>query len=213
MTASHHRHPDGATLMAYAAGTLGEALSAVVAAHLGTCPACRREERLLASLGGGLLDHLDGEAPAPPPSRPAPFDAPASGRAAVDSRDPMPAIIQQRYGLKLAEVPWKTMGPGLFFHWLPLSEGTPGELRLLKISGGRSIPEHAHAGGELTLVIEGGFSDVTGRYGPGDVQDIDDDVAHTPVADPEGCICLVAAEAPAEFKGLIGRLVQAFTRR
>ncbi len=75
------------------------------------------------------------------------------------------------------------------------------------------IPEHAHAGSELTFVIEGGFHDITGSYGPGEVQDVDADVAHTPVADPEGCICLVAAEAPAEFKGLIGRLVQPFTRR
>jgi len=213
MTASLHHHPDGATLMAYAAGTLGEALSAVVAAHLGTCRTCRREVRLLASLGGGLLESLGGEAlPAPDQSPALPGDAPPV-TAAVDASDRMPAIIQRRYGLKLGDVPWKSMGPGLAFHWLPLTEGIPGELRLIKVAAGRSIPEHAHGGSELTFVIQGGFHDITGSYSPGDVQDVDGDVAHTPVADPEGCICLVAAEAPAEFKGLLGRLVQPFTRR
>lgn len=212
MTAPNARHPEGDTLMAFAAGTLGEALSAVVAAHVGACPACRREVRLLSGLGGGLLESLGGEALPQPPNLPSPADA-AGIPSRADPADPMPAIIQHRYGLKLADVPWKTMGPGLWFHWLPLSEGTPGELRLLRVAAGRRIPEHAHAGSELTFVIEGGFHDVTGSYAAGDVQDVDGDIEHTPTADAEGCICLVAAEAPAAFKGLLGRLVQPLTRR
>ena len=44
------------------------------------------------------------------------------------------------------------------------------------------------------------------------MQDVDDDVEHQPVADKdEGCICLIASEKPAKFKGMIGKLMQPWT--
>ena len=76
-----------------------------------------------------------------------------------------------------------------------------------------TLPEHGHHGGELTLVLRGGFSDVTGRYGPGDVEDVDNEIEHRPVADPEGCVCLVGSEGPVRFTGLGMWLWQAVRRR
>ena len=74
------------------------------------------------------------------------------------------------------------------------------------------MPEHGHGGTELTLVIEGAYGDDTGRYGRGDVQEVDGSIEHQPVADAElGCICLIASEQPARFKTLIARLVQPWT--
>jgi putative transcriptional regulator len=57
---------------------------------------------------------------------------------------------------------------------------------------------HGHAGAELTLVLSGAFSDASGAFRRGDLQDVDGETEHQPVGDKdEGCICLIAAEGPA----------------
>ena len=56
MTINHHL--DDATVMAYAAGTLGEALSVAAACHISMCPDCRRAVRKAEALGGEILDDL-----------------------------------------------------------------------------------------------------------------------------------------------------------
>src|SRR5690606_22854836 len=52
-------HPDCATLMAYASGTLGEALSVVVACHVAWCPSCQRELRRHEETGGAIIEAID----------------------------------------------------------------------------------------------------------------------------------------------------------
>jgi putative transcriptional regulator len=60
---------------------------------------------------------------------------------------------------------------------------------------------HGHTGAELTVVLTGAFTDASGEYRRGDMQDIDN-IEHQPVGDQEeGCICLVAAEGPYLLKG------------
>ena len=62
---------------------------------------------------------------------------------------------------------------------------------------------------EITLVLTGSYRDALGRFGPGDVADLDEDIEHQPVVDSdEPCICLVASEAPTRFKSFFGRLFQ-----
>ena len=51
-----------------------------------------------------------------------------------------------------------------------------------------------------------------GRFGPGDVADLDEAVEHRPLADAAtGCICVLACERPARFHGLLARLMQPLT--
>jgi putative transcriptional regulator len=50
MTPNHH--PGEATLLAYAAGGLGEGLSLVVASHLSFCPECRANVAAGEAVGG-----------------------------------------------------------------------------------------------------------------------------------------------------------------
>ena len=77
---------------------------------------------------------------------------------------------------------------------MALSAGVPGELYLIKLVAGRRLPRHGHAASELTLVLDGAFSDSTGRYGVGDIQEVDKQIEHQPAADErEGCVCLIAA--------------------
>jgi putative transcriptional regulator len=62
---------------------------------------------------------------------------------------------------------------------------------------------------ELTLVLSGAFSDATGEYRRGDLQEADEDLQHRPHAAPgEDCICLAVTDAPLRFRSLAARMVQ-----
>lgn len=209
------RHPDATTLVSFAAGTLTEPLAAVVAGHAAMCRRCRDELADLDLLGGALLngqaDARSGK-PLAVPARPAETDTNRGLHRPVDVTERLPAPIARVYDLSFDCIPWKRLGPGVWHHRLPLSAGVNGDLRLLKIGPGRRMPDHGHGGAELTLVLDGAFSDITGSYGHGDLQDVDENIEHRPVTDPiAGCICLIASERPARFKGLVGRLFQPLT--
>jgi len=204
MSITHHL--DDATLMSFAAGALPGALAAVAAAHVAMCPRCRRELATLERIGGALVADLApvdlGHAA---PSLPGPASAErgpgANARAGVGE---LPWPIAGMVAGGLDAVRWRRLGIGVWDHVLPIAGA--GKLRLLKVSPLRNVPEHGHGGAELTLVLRGSFYDATGRYAPGDVADLDADVAHQPVTDKEGdCICVVASETPEEFRSVLAR--------
>ena len=118
----------------------------------------------------------------------------------------IPAPLARLIGRELDEVRWRWIGPGLWHRPLQTSGGS---LQLIKAAPGSSVPEHTHGGSEITLVLRGALVDSTGRYGLGDVADVDEDIEHTPTADAEaGCICMIANESPTRFRGLLARLMQ-----
>jgi putative transcriptional regulator len=206
-------HPDRATLMSYAAGSLDEAFATVVATHLASCAECRSRLRETEEIGGNLLEAIDA----------VPLDAAAFERAMSKLNEPVeqtsdepeqrkPSLsrpLARLVGGGLDDVAWKTVAPGVAMHRLPTSKAARGSLRLLKIAPGKKIPEHGHGGTEITLVLTGSYRDAFGRFGPGDVADLDEHVEHQPMVDSsEPCICLVATEAPTRFKSFFGRLFQ-----
>jgi putative transcriptional regulator len=134
----------------------------------------------------------------------------ADGAARIGGDVPVP--LRKLLGTYLDDVRWGRLGPGVWHHPLPLSNGTSGDLRLLRVAAGRAMPEHGHGGAELTLMLRGVYNDRFGRFATGDIADLDADVVHRPVVEAgEDCICLVASEQKARFKGLISRLVQPLT--
>lgn len=207
-------HPDGATLMSFSAGTLPAALAAAVAAHLSLCARCRRELRLFDALGAAAMRELPEaslDRAAPDPSA-VPMAAPAAAQPpAGESEVPYP--LRAVIGPSLDQLSWTSLAPGLQQHRIVMPGPGDGILRLIKAAPHRPIPEHGHDGMELTLVLRGAYSDSLGRFGRGDMADLDDSVEHVPIADAtEGCICLVASENEPRFRGLIPRLIQPLTR-
>ena len=51
-------HPDNATIMAYAAGTLDEAFAVLVSCHLEVCKTCRDQLAAANELGGSMLSDV-----------------------------------------------------------------------------------------------------------------------------------------------------------
>jgi putative transcriptional regulator len=198
MTTIRH-HLATHSLLSFAAGALPGALAAVAGAHLAMCAACRRELALFEHIGGALLEGL--------PAMPLEDREPALPRAPAEApnRPDNPILAHARQ--EFAGVAWRRIGIGLWHRPLPLPGR--GSVQLIKAAAGASVPDHGHAGAELTLVLRGALIDATGRYGPGDVADLDEEIEHTPVADSAaGCICAVANERPTRFHGLLARLLQ-----
>jgi putative transcriptional regulator len=204
MTITHHLGTE--TLMSFAAGSLPSALAAVAGAHLAMCGRCRDELVWFERIGGALLDEL----PPLPLTMAAPglpgnvLEAPQqTERPGGNAANPILRLAEKDF----AGVTWRRIGIGLWHHRLPL-RGT-GTLQLIKAGPGASVPEHGHGGAELTLILRGALSDATGSYGEGDVADLDQEIAHTPVADrQQGCVCAIANEVPTRFHGWLARLLQ-----
>lgn len=221
-------HLDDATLIRYASGDLDEAFSVVVAAHVAMCEHCRNAVRAAEEIGGHLLDggetadlsdgamerlmrqigHDDGHQPSPAPAER------AANRAGHDDHDGnVPVPLRRFTGPSLKDLPWKRVAPGVRKHTIALSSPAKSSLYMLSIAPDKVVPEHGHGGAEITLVLSGAYRDELGRFGPGDIADLDEHIEHQPrVESGEPCICIVATEAPTRFKGLVSRLLQPFVR-
>ena len=214
MTIEHHVSDD--LLMAYGAGTLDEATSLLVATHLALCPDCRNDLDLAEAVGGELLAHGNAVALADERDIKALIAAVESdgdaGRPAPAPSGPfvLPRPLRDYAGGDAADLEWRSIGGGI--RHVRLDTHQPGAAaRLLSISPGTQVPEHGHAGVELTLVLAGSLYDRDAWYRRGDVDMADSSVLHRPAAGPEGeCICLAIADAPLKFAGWIPRLLQPF---
>jgi putative transcriptional regulator len=212
-----NHHLDHSTVLAYAAGTLDEAFRVVAAAHISFCPSCRAAVREAEALGGELLEELavsnvtdDCRQRTFAALEQAAFHRLPVAAPAPLSELPVPLARVMKVS-SFGEIPWKSKAPGVAMCDVKLPSGAKGKLKLLRIGAGRAMPEHGHGGEEITLVLKGAYRDHMGRFGRGDVADLDEDIVHKPVAEAGGdCICLVALEQPTRFKSLAARLVQPF---
>ena len=215
-----HHHLDETTLLRYASGGLSEAQLVVAATHIAMCSKCTHSVRLIEAVGGRLLESSAGmELSAGSFDRLMDKLSSAPCISRDDTREPaqtsvdVPYPLIQYIGYRLSDVSWKTVAPGVRKHDIVLkgSARTPQSLYLLYIDSGKAVPEHGHGGNEMTLVLSGAYQDSLGRFAPGDIADLDENIEHQPRVEPEQpCICLVATEAPTRFKGLFSRLLQPF---
>ncbi len=203
-------HPSEATLAAYAAGTLWKAAGPVVQGHLDLCPRCRAVFDVAEAVGGAFLDDLPPTALSPDALRR--VAERLGGEAAGDSaRAPAAPWVPTEGAAAAAAVPrdarLRWLAPGVRHAVLLRGGPADGTLRLLRVRPGTALPRHAHRGTELTLVLEGAFSDETGRHGPGDLVELEGEESHRPVAEgATDCVCLVATEGRLRFGGLFGAL-------
>lgn len=207
-------HPDDSLLVEYAAGSLGEAKSLLVATHLALCPACRRAVRsgeaasAVLAFGDDVIEAVT--AVEPPEVGAAAVEARSAGLRKSTSTIPEP--LRSYLGVPVAELAWVPVGLGMRAFALSALAGAT-SVRLLAIPPGRRMPRHTHEGEELTLVLQGSFADATGLYGRGDVATADARLDHQPQAGlGETCICLAVEEAPLRFTGVTGALLTAAQR-
>lgn len=217
-------HPGDPLLIDYAGGGLCEGASLAVATHMAFCPCCRRMVGEMEAVGGALLDDLEPEPlspdcldalmaridreeagrPAPPPCRPAAARVPAPAGTLPAIPEPLRGYL----GAGLKGQRWRFLQPGMTY--VDLKAGPNATTRLIRMKGGVAVPQHTHGGIELTVVLEGGFSDELGAFQPGDIAVGDASIEHRPVSDPEGCLCLAATIGGLRLTGPIGRFLSRF---
>ena len=209
----HHLTDD--LLMAYSAGALPEAFDLAVATHLSLCDVCRAAAESYDAVGGALVEEsaaatvsedclertlarirgTDREEPPRP----------------IDATGILPAPLASYVGGSLDKVAWRSVGMGVKQAILDAGEGA--SARLLFIPAGTAMPDHTHRGTEITIVLQGAFTDDGGTFVRGDVEIATDADHHMPVADiSEDCVCLAVTDGPLRFKGILPRLAQPFLK-
>ncbi|BFM50436.1 ChrR family anti-sigma-E factor [Marinomonas sp. THO17] len=221
-----HYHPSIETLTDYAAGALPLAHSLCVSTHLEQCPECQKQLMKLEALGAELFEqntmptqsvrYLKDQ-----------FFAKLSQQEAVPSdtaintalpqRDSkgylIPKSLRQFIHHDYDELPWMHLSPSFKIATL-LNEEGGAQVALTRVKPGAHMPTHTHTGDEITLVLEGAFSDETGIYRKGDFICRDARHKHKPIVTKDAeCICLTVLDAPIEFTGWFTRLLNPILRR
>ena len=195
-------HPDLDVITEFSAGTLPLAQSACVSVHMGYCGQCRHQADQLANVGAALFESLD-----PVPVGDTQLNAvlarldeqPPLEYAKTAEKSGTPAILQRLMSGDFSDLSWKKISASLRISYL--QTGDPDhEFALYHIKAGGRIPEHTHQGSEMTLVLEGGFSDANGSYHKGDFILRRPGDVHAPTSlQSEDCICLAVLDAPLKF--------------
>jgi len=203
-------------LIGYAAGTLSEGQSVMVASYASLNDEARRDLRAAEDMAGAMLDGLEPDALAPEALartlallgdvEPVPMPAAPGEKGEPE----MPGPLYDYVGRRLGDLDWSFLGPGMQKVRLWTGEGDE-RLWLLKAKPGVTIPKHGHRGEELVLVLKGGFSDGTNHFERGDIQSQHEEDMHSlRIDDGEECICLALTRGRLRFDSWPARIVQIF---
>jgi len=217
-------HPDSRFLTDFATANLPLAEAVCVSAHLEFCGKCRAHVQQLTDIGGHMLARLEpepvsadsfdalmarvGNAEAPtsaPDSEPlATADEPARPLAGAF----LPRSVRRLASGSLDKLRWVQLGKALRIAPLQVADAER-ETAIYDIRAGGKMPEHEHRGEEITVLLQGSFSDADGSYTRGDFVVRHAGEAHQPTATQDmDCICLVCLERPVRPRGLLYRMLE-----
>ena len=209
-------HPDTRLLNEYTSGTLPLAQSVCVSLHLNYCHQCRRAHQRLQQLGSALFEEMapqqvDDSLLRTVMSRLDAEPQPLSYQTMPADNTP-PPLIQRLMSGDYEDLGWEKVTSDVRISRLRTGD-VDNEFALYHIGAGASIPRHTHKGTELTLVLEGGFSDEEGHYEVGDFIMRDAEHQHSPTATRDrDCICIGVLDAPIKFTDWKYRVVNPFLK-
>ncbi len=204
-------------LCEYAAGTLDETCSLIVATHITLCQETREMLHAYEEVGGSYLELCEEESLSTDALEAvlgrldedvdSTFTEADYETAADVLGFSLPKTLES-YIFQNTDLPlkWKKTLPGMVTYDLQV-EGSNNAARIIKMEPGATVPTHGHGGQELTLIIDGAMTDENGTYNVGDLIIQDEGFEHTPTAHKEyGCVCLAVSCAPIKLKGFASLL-------
>lgn len=130
----------------------------------------------------------------------------------VATEDETPDSLRRFIGSTVSDIPWKR-NRFASMDEVKLGDFDGCKATLFRLQAGQGVPHHTHEGTEITLVLQGAFSDGTGHYKKGQISIADGTVDHRPMADEdEDCICFAVTDAPLRLTGPLGRFIAPFIR-
>lgn len=224
-----HYHPSIEILTDYASGSLPLAHSMSIATHIEHCTECQQQVRKLNLLGAHLFDQVktdDGSVDALKQSffnKLTKLDEQDNNHGQKQVKETplpkwepeplVPSSLRQFIPDGYDKLKWVYLSPSVKIATLCSEEGGA-QVALTRIKAGACIPTHTHTGNEITLVLEGAFSDESGVYRQGDFINRDARHKHKPMVTKDAeCICLTVLDSPIEFTGWFTRLLNPIMRR
>jgi putative transcriptional regulator len=217
-----NHHPKFELIQAFVNGELPASISAAVKIHADLCPKCHQQ---IAQLTEQLAEiSFEDQAPAIQSDQLSLDDiemldsifALDSDAGSVLGTEIMPApqnkyVTFKGHNFKLPSV-LTNMEVGSVTNVGKLARSRvlldEGEIRtsLLHIESGGSVPKHTHKGFELTLLLDGEFTDESGKYVKGDFIMLDAQHEHQPVTE-QGCLCYTVVNDALHFTQGINKLL------
>lgn len=195
-------------LIDYAAGTLCTPLSCVVAAHLTLSPESRAHVEEIEKIGGSLLEEFCEPVPMTHNclehvlAKLTPRCNNKKNNKDISSEEThkiggvdVPASLLKLIDCPFKKRQWKKISDGIEIY--PLQKNWYMNFVLMRFAPSAHAKTHTHKGIEITLVLDGSFSDESGDYQRGEMIVMDENSQHTPTANANtGCICLSARSNP-----------------
>ena len=172
-------------------------------------PPTEEDESINQELRAKVFDLIDNNDIKQQPSA---VTASLSANDASNKAELLPHCLAKLIPEGIDQLDWKKLGTALSVARLPAGDDSR-EVALHKIKAGGRVSNHDHRGREVTVVLQGSFSDQNGLYLPGDFLVKEAGEEHRPIASEDAkCICLSVLEAPVKFTGPLTGLINPFLK-
>ena len=208
-------HPSPDLLNGFAEGTLAAGKCVAISAHVELCDSCRLQitELEAAAAASWAQEAEPAIAPAmldfseqPQQQSVTPTAVAVGEFHMLDHSVSLPRVLAKAAASGLV---WKKLAGGINQAAVTLDDQTQCEFIYMK--PGSQVPVHRRMGSELTLVLDGSFSDELGHYGASDFVMRSSEHTHSPASD-EGCLCFTVLDSPLTFTSGLARLLNPILR-
>ena len=221
MTNSANFHPSLQLLTEFSQGSLSVGMSVALSAHIELCRACREKSNGLESEAAKSWMQVSEKPKAPDFTSmiSAIVEQPQTTELApaANSNDNLvnkmhmlnhsvilPHVLARAASQGLV---WKKLAGGINQAQIVLDNKT--QCEFIYMTPGSQVPVHRHQGSEVTLVLDGSFSDELGHYKASDFMVRTKYNLHRPTSE-EGCLCFAVLDSPLTFTKGLARLMNPF---
>lgn len=214
MNSNTNFHPSTELLRQFAAGSLSGGVNIAISAHVELCEECRHHtsefeakaaldwmQKSEDKLDSDFSDMISNIVNQPQLQSAATSESALNEIHMLDHSVSLPRVLAKAASDGLV---WKKLGGGINQAQLKLDDET--QCEFIYMTPGSQTPVHKHQGTEITLVLDGSFSDELGHYNPSDFILRTHKDVHQPRSD-EGCLCFAVLDSPLTFTKGIARLL------
>jgi len=218
MTYTTTFHPSQELLSSFAQGELSSGMSIALSAHIELCEACRGKTSEMES--NAIMSWLQTPEEAAAPDFSDMVASIVNQPQSSEERNRDEYAVQEMHMLNHSVVlprvlakaaseglVWKKLAGGINQALVKLDDET--QCEFIYMTPGSQVPVHKHQGSEVTLVLDGSFSDELGHYRASDFVVRTKDHIHRPASD-EGCLCFAVLDSPLTFTKGLARLMNPF---
>lgn len=215
-------HPNDELLEGYVQGSLSVGMNVVISAHVELCEDCQQRSQQMEAAAGKHWMQVEEQQPAPVSADVAAIIRNITAQPQIRELPERASAVEEihmlDHSVRLPRVLAKVASEGLV--WKKLSNGInqasvtlddKTQCDFLYMKPGSQVPVHKHQGNEITLVLDGSFSDDSGMYRQSDFVVRTPDHTHQPVSE-EGCLCFAVLDSPLTFTSGLARLLNPLLR-